>query len=67
MKFIRKLNRKNFYFQATVLKFCDLLRGWKSPVDTKFQHNIFKFKKARPKKHRTWGMNIALYYVLSHH
>ena len=47
--------KKSFIFQATVLKFGDLLWGWKLATNTKFQHNISKITSARPKKHRDMG------------
>ena len=47
-----RAKRKIFIFQATVLKFGDLLRGWSLLINTKFQHNISKIMPARPHKHR---------------
>ena len=47
--------KKCFIFQATVLKFGDLLAGWKLATNTKFQLNISKITSARPKKHRDMG------------
>ena len=44
-----------FVFQATVLKFCDLLAVWKLATDAKFQHNISEIMPARPKKHKDMG------------
>ena len=38
---IRKLTEAIFFiFQATVLRFSDLLAGWKLAINAKFQHNI---------------------------
>ena len=41
--FYKKVNRGNiFIFEATVLKFSDLLGGCKLVANAKFQHNISK-------------------------
>ena len=39
---IKRLNkqRKFFIFSATVLRFSDLLAGWKLAINAKFQLNI---------------------------
>ena len=42
-------------FQATVLKFSDLLGGWKLATNAKFQLNISKITPAMPKKHGDMG------------
>ena len=54
MNFIRRLNRGKFMFQATVLKFSDLLRGWKLAKNAKIQHNISKITPNMPKNTGTW-------------
>ena len=46
-------------FQATVLKFDDLLGGLKFATNAKFQQNIPKFMPARPKK-GTRGVNTTV-------
>ena len=48
MNFIRRLSRGNFIFQPTVLKFGDLLRGWKLATNTKFHVGISKIMPAMP-------------------
>ena len=52
MEFIR-FGTGNFYLKATVLKFGDLLGGWKLLKNEKFQHNILKMTPGRQKK-TTW-------------
>ena len=60
MNFNRRLE-VIFIFQATVLKFGDLLAGLKLVTTTKFQHNIPKITPTRPKKNtRTWDLNTSL-------
>ena len=49
MNSIRMLNRGNFVFQPTVLKFGDLLGGWKLATNTKFHVGISKIMPAMPK------------------
>ena len=51
-------------FQATVLKFYDLLTGWKLATNAKFKNNISKIIPARPKKHRDIGCE---YYIKTFH
>ena len=54
-----------FIFQATVLKFCDLLAAWKLATNTKFQHNISEIMPARTKKHKDMG-NMTIIISGSH-
>ena len=49
MNFIRRSNRGIFIFHATVLKFVDVLAGWKLATNAKVQHNIFKICKLSQK------------------
>ena len=44
-----------YVFQATVLKFGDLLAGWKLATNAKFEHSISNIMPARPKKYRNMG------------
>ena len=54
MNFIKnKLNRENFYLLPTVLKFGDLLEGWKLATNAEVQLIISKSLPA--KKHRDMG------------
>ena len=55
MNFIRRWNRGNFYLLKPVLKFGDLLQGWKFAINAKFKHSISKITQARPKEHRDMG------------
>ena len=52
MEFVRGLNRRNFIFQATVLKIGDFLVVWNLATNTKFQLNILKIRPVRHKN--TW-------------
>ena len=56
MNFIRRWNRGNFYLLKPVLKFGDLLQGWKFAINAKFKHSISKITQARPKEHRDMGV-----------
>ena len=56
MNYIRRLNRANFIIQVTVLKFGDLLAGWKLVTNAKFQHNISEIMPARPKNIQRHGV-----------
>ena len=47
-------------FQATVLKFGDLLGELKLPKNAKFQFNISKITPAKPKNTGTWGVDTAI-------
>ena len=49
-----------FIFQATFLKFCDLLEEWKFATNAKFQHNISETMPARQKNPETWGVNTTI-------
>ena len=51
MNFIRRLE-EIFVFQATYLKFGQLLVGWTLVINAKFQHNISKITPARTKQNR---------------
>ena len=57
INFIRRLNRGNvgYFFEATSLKFGDLLAGWKLATNAKFQDTISKFMPARTKEHQDLG------------
>ena len=37
---LRMLNKENFFFEATILKFIDLLNVWKLATKIKFKHNL---------------------------
>ena len=63
MNFIRRLNRGNFIFQPTVLKFGDLLRGWKLATNTKFHVGISKIMPASPRKTGTWSVHYNEIYI----
>ena len=41
-EFLRRLNRRNFYFSKNSFEIYDLLGGWKLATNAKFQHNISK-------------------------
>ena len=55
MNFLRRLLEEIFSFQATVLKFCDLLAVWKLPTNANYQHNISKIRPAMPKNIKIAG------------
>ena len=45
LKFYKKIiNRGNFYLSSTVLKFGDLLGGWKLATNVKFQLNYMPIR-----------------------
>ena len=60
INFVRRLNRRNFYFQARVFKFWRFIRGIEVDKNVKFQFNISKIIPARPKKTGTWDVHIQL-------
>ena len=64
MNSIRRLNRGNFIFQVTVLKFNDLLAGCKLTKNTKFQHSMSKITPARTKKSQGHGCDYHCSYWL---
>ena len=60
LNFIRLLIEEIFIFQATVLKFGDLLRGWKLATDENFQLNISNVTPSRPKNTGSCGVNTSI-------
>ena len=60
-EFYKKVKlEENFIFQVTVLKFSNLLGGWKLATNAKFQKNISKLMPARPKNTGKWGLNATV-------
>ena len=51
-----KFMRNSAESKDTVLKYSDLLRGWKLAVNAKFQPNISKIMPAGPKKTQGYGL-----------
>ena len=49
-----------FIFQTKVLRFGDVLGGWKLAIHSKFQYNICKIMPDMPKKHRGMGVNTTI-------
>ena len=53
-------------FQATVLKFGDLLGGWKLTKSVIFQFIISKITPVGPKNTGKWGVNTTIAIYLGH-
>ena len=65
MNFIKGEIQEIFIFQATVLKFHDLLGILKLATNAKCQHNISKIMPVRPKNRGTWGVNTIIAYTMN--
>ena len=57
INFIRRLNRKNSFFQTRVFRVSGLLGIWKLWKNTKLKLGISKVMSPRPKK-LTWTWNV---------